>query len=121
MHAGIDLSIGDFVYEFETVTVSYPVKMLREVYDTCLTGYDIVSAYPGHSGHKQSKIFYFLYNNLANTSYKFRTEAFRILSRRAINRVQSMSETLPYRKAAYANCGLNTKAMKYKSNSSCNK
>ena len=113
MHAGVDLSIGDFIYEFETVTISYPVQMLRDVYDNCLSGYDIVSAYPKSSGHKQSKIFYLIYNSLSGTSYKFRTEAFRILSRRAINRVQSMSETLPYRKAAYANCGLKTNAMRY--------
>ena len=34
------------------------------------------------------------------------TDAFRLVSRRAINRVHAISDNLPYRKAAYATSGL---------------
>lgn len=113
MHAGVDLSIGDFVYEFDTTTVSYPLDLLRQVYDKCLTGFDIVSAYPKFSMHKQSSIFYKFFNMNFDSMYKLKTEAFRILSRRAINRVQSMSESIPFRKAVYANCGLKSTGIEY--------
>ena len=114
MNAGIDLSIGDFVYEFDTTTISYPIELLRQVYDKCLTGFDIVSAYPKFSMHKQSSIFYKFFNMNFDSIYKIKTEAFRILSRRAINRVQSMSDTIPFRKAVYANCGLKSAGIEYK-------
>ena len=114
MHAGVDLAIGDFVYEFDTTTISYPTEMLRKIYDECLGGFDIVSAYPKSSGHKQSSLFYSFFNYHFDSIYKIRTEGFRILSRRAINRVQSMSDSIPYRKAVYANCGLKSKGLEYK-------
>lgn len=113
MDAGVDLAIGDFVYEFDSAVISYPEDMLRKVYDKCLSGFDIVSACPKDSGHKASAMFYRIYNKNSSAQYKLRTEAFRILSRRSINRVQSMSRTLPYRKAVYANCGLPTAALYY--------
>lgn len=115
MQAGIDMSIGDYVYEFETTTISYNSNLLRKVYDKCLTGYDIVSAAPQNSNHKQAKCFYKLYNKVSNSLYKIRSEAFRILSRRAINRVGSMTDTVIYRKSAYANCGLKSNVIFYDS------
>ena len=113
MHAGVDLSIGDFVYEFDTTTISYPAEILRQVYDKCLSGFDIVSAYPKSSGHKQSSLFYKLFNKYFDSIYKIKTEAFRILSRRSINRIQSMSDSIPFRKAVYANCGLKSSSIEY--------
>lgn len=41
------------------------------------------------------------------------TESFRVLSRRVINRIDSMNKTIPYRKVVYANCGLKTDNIKY--------
>ena len=104
MNAGVDLSIGDFVYEFDTIDSSYSEALIMDVYRRSLSGYDIVSA---------SKFFYLLFNKTAHTQYILQTEAFRILSRRGINRVHSISKTIPYRKAVYANCGLKTDVIYY--------
>lgn len=114
MHAGVDLAIGDFVYEFDSTTISFPVDILKQVYDKCLTGFDIVSAYPTNSNHKQAGIFYNIFNSHFESMNKLRTESFRILSRRAINRVQSMSDTIPFRKAVYANCGLQSTGISFR-------
>lgn len=92
---------------------SWSEELLRQVYDRSLTGYDIVAACPKNSGHKEAAVYYGIYNKYSRSKYKLRTESFRLLSRRAINRVHSMSHTLPYRKAVYANCGLQTDAMFY--------
>lgn len=40
------------------------------------------------------------------------------MSRRAINRVMSMGQYIPYRKAVYVNCGLKTDTVYYESRSS---
>jgi len=105
MNAGVDLAIGDFVYEFDTTHASYKKETIRSVYDRCLQGFDIVAACP-KNGNSDSGLFYKLYNKYSNSQYKLRTESFRILSRRGINRVHSLATSLPYRKAVYANCGL---------------
>lgn len=106
MNAGVDLAIGDFVYEMDSVQQDYPSTLLMDVYRRALEGYDIVSAFPNQKGRLTSRLFYGLYNHFSSNRYALRTERFRILSRRAINRIHSLSKTIPYRKALYVNCGL---------------
>lgn len=113
MNAGVDLAIGDFVFEFDTMMVDYPINTIMDVYFRSLQGFDIVSATPSNCNKYSSKLFYKFYNHFSNSGYKLRTESFRILSRRAINRVHSMSITIPYRKAIYANCGLKLDHLEY--------
>lgn len=112
MNAGDDLAIGDFIYEFDNVFMDYDPKIIMEIYNTALKGFDIVSA-TSNIKRKSSKLFYNIFNRYSKSKYKLSTETFRVLSRRAINRVNSMNKTLPYRKAIYATCGLNLKTIKY--------
>lgn len=113
MNAGIDLAIGDFVYEFDNIIMDYPEDMIMKIYRRTLEGYDIVSVGPQSVKRSSSKIFYSIYNKFSKTNYKIQTEIFRIISRRAINRVHAMSKTIPYRKAFYANCGLKADILTY--------
>ena len=108
MNAGLDLAIGDFVYEFDSTYVDYNSDEIMRIYRKSLEGYDIVSASVDGRQKLSSKLFYYTFNKYANFSAKMQTESFRILSRRVINRVSSMNKTVPYRKAIYANCGLKT-------------
>ncbi len=116
MNAGVDLSIGDFVYEFDSTMIDYDLKAIFKIYEDSLEGYDIVNAAPKKSKYLSSKLFYFIFNKFANTQYNINTETFRILSRRAINRINSINKSIPYRKAIYANCGLKVKTITYKAN-----
>lgn len=118
MNAGIDLSIGDFVYEFDNVFIDYELDTIIKVYEKCLEGYDIVSTKSNEHKRITSSFFYTIFNKNTNNMYKINSETFRILSRRAINRVKSMNETIPYRKAVYANCGLKLSSILYKSTNS---
>lgn len=113
MNAGIDLSIGDFVYEFDSVLVDYEEDMVFRLYKESLKGFDIVSAAPKNGQKWSSKLFYKVFNKFANMEYMLSTERFRIISRRSINRVNSLSKTIPYRQAIYANCGLKLKSISY--------
>lgn len=116
MNAGVDLAIGDFVFEFDNVDMDYSIETVMEVYHQSLKGFDIVSAAPQKPMKKTSLLFYNLFNGYSNNPNKLKTETFRVLSRRAINRVQSMNKTIPYRKAIYANCGLKIDTIYYDSN-----
>jgi len=113
MQAGVDLAIGDFVFEFDSTTVDYDPDLIMQIYNRSLQGFDIVSC-GKNNARASSKIFYAVYNRHSGTQYPLKTETFRVLSRRAINRVHSMSLNLPYRKALYANCGLKVDSIQYK-------
>ncbi len=113
MNAGVDLAIGDFVLEVDTPVQDYDIGEIMNVYHHVLSGYDIVSACADKPARLSSRLFYWLYARFTDEHIKMRSETFRILSRRAINRVGAMSRVSPYRKSLYANCGLKTDHLLY--------
>lgn len=113
MNAGVDLSIGDFVFEFDNTFLDFEPSVVMEIYRHSLNGYDIVSASSDRKERFTSKVFYAVFDHYTDLSYKMSTESFRVLSRRVINRISSMNKTVPYRKAIYANCGLKTDNIEY--------
>ena len=114
MNAGVDLSIGDFVFEFDSTYIDYEEKLIMDVYGKVLEGYDIVSAVPPALGSKMtSRIFYSIYNHFSDAEYDLQTERFRIISRRAVNRVSAYGKTIPYRKAVYNSSGLEVAGIQY--------
>lgn len=114
MKAGVDLAIGDFVYEFDNIKTNFDMNLIMKIYYHSLKGYDIVSAVPSSGNKFTSRVFYYLFNKYSNSNYGLQTEIFRILSRRAINRINDISQTIPYRKAIYANSGLKMDYIEYK-------
>lgn len=119
MNAGIDLSIGDFVYEFDYLDMDYDLDMIMNIYKKSLEGFDIVSAKPKKKLRFSSKIFYHLFNKYSKSEFDLTTDTFRILSRRAINRIHSMNKTIPYRKALYVKCGLQMTYVPYEVQKCC--
>lgn len=115
MNAGRDIAIGDFVYEFDDVFVDYEPELLLRVYEKLLEGSDIVAASSKGKMRLTSKLFYSLYNATSRSKGKIGPETFRIVSRRAINRIKSMGQYIPYRKAVYSNCGLKMSTIHYDS------
>ncbi|MDR3643868.1 MAG: glycosyltransferase [Clostridia bacterium] len=113
MNAGVDIAIGDFVFEFDSACRDFPPEIIMRIYLRTLEGYDIVSASPDMV-RATSKFFYHVFNRNSHSYFKLRTESFRILSRRAVNRAHSISSTLPYRKAIYASSGLKMDFICYK-------
>lgn len=115
MNAGRDIAIGDFVYEFDDIFVDYEPELIMQVYEELLKGSDIVAASSKGKIRLTSRFFYFLYNKTKRGRDKIGPETFRIVSRRAINRIKSMGRYIPYRKAVYSNCGLKTATISYES------
>lgn len=106
MQCGINLSVGDFVLEFDNPVSDVNVENIFRVYQKALEGYDIVAATSRISSRRTSSLFYKIFNKSSDLAYDLQTELFRILSRRAINRVKSQNKIVPYRKVAYAASGL---------------
>lgn len=111
MCAGVDLAIGDFVFEFDHTEVDYDPALIMEAYHKALTGFDIVAC-----GSFDNRMFYKLYNANNKSKYPMRGETFRVTSRRAVNRIHSMSNHIPHRKALYYNSGLKMAFIDYKGN-----
>ncbi len=114
MNAGVDLAIGDFVFEFDDTELDFNKEEIMKVYRKSVEeGYDIVSASPDKKERCTSRFFYKVFDRFTGLSYKMNTERFRILSRRSINRIGSMNRAILYRKAAYVNCGLKSANVRY--------
>lgn len=113
MNAGRDIAIGDFVYEFDTCIVNYETDEIKRAYDLLTEGHDIVAVSDSKGSRLASKAFYGIFNSFSKSHTAIGTETFRIVSRRAINRIKSMGDYIPYRKAVYSGCGLNTKRIFY--------
>lgn len=113
MNAGLDMAVGDFVYEFDSMQMPYPKDMILKAYDTSLLGNDIVSVAPSKNRSAAAHLFYKVFNSASRSKYPLRTDVFRVLSRRAVNRVHSITATMPYRKAAYAACGLKMETLEF--------
>ena len=105
MNAGLDMSIGDYVYEFDSVDRGYDLELVWKAYQSALQGNDIVSVCPQHE-NIMSRMFYKIFNANSNSLYHLRTNAFTLISRRALNRAHNANVNLAYRKAVYASTGL---------------
>ncbi len=113
MNAGSDLAVGDFLFEFERCELDFAPSLIMDVYYKSLEGYDVVSAVPGSGEPLTSRLFYAIYNWGNRGKGKLCHERFRVVSRRAVNRVGQMNIYIPYRKALYMNCGLKTAMIPY--------
>lgn len=113
MLAGVDMAIGDFVYEIESTDMDYDVDLLWEIYQKAMTGYDIVAATPDKPLKLTSKLFYKYLNKVSYRNLELTTERIRLVSRRALNRILRSKEKIRYRKALYKYAGFESTTIKY--------
>lgn len=103
--AGLDVSIGDFVFEFDSADIEIDKDLVWKVYQKALEGNDIVSVETKDNNFSR-KLFYRLFNKYSKTDYDINASMFRLVSRRAINRVLNLNISSAFRQAMYASCGL---------------
>ena len=115
MNAGLDASIGDYVYEFDSPQMPYDKNLIWEAYSKTIEGNDIVCVSPSKMTGS-SKLFYGIFNANSHSSYSISTDAFRLVTRRAINRVHASNSYMFYRKAAYAASGLRMTSIYFNGN-----
>ena len=113
MNAGIDIAIGDYLFEFDNINSGLPSNLIVDCYKKCAEGYDIVTASPEEGGTGTSKLFYKVFNRFSHSGSKISSDGMHLLSRRAVNRLHAINSYIPYRKAAYAASGLRTATLNY--------
>lgn len=115
MMAGLNKSMGDFVFEIESTTIDYPIELLYDIFQTATRkGFDIVAATSGSTGWK-SKMFYKMLNNLSYMKLSLQTESIRLVTRRALNSMLNLKEKVRYRKALYELTGYSKNVVNYQS------
>jgi dolichol-phosphate mannosyltransferase len=113
MNAGSDIAVGDFLFEFDHCVPDFDPELILEIYHHALKGYDVVAAAPKRGIALSSRLFYLVYNLGSRSRNALRQERFRVITRRAVNRVNQMNRYIPYRKAMYMSCGLKADTILY--------
>lgn len=113
MRAGVNFAIGDFVYEFDSCIIDYDLSLIVDVYNKSLEGFDIVAASLDRNNSFFSSVFYMLLHKFGGID-KLKSERFRILSRRGINRINQNTSNIIYRKVVYYSSGLKYAHITYK-------
>lgn len=115
MNAGIDMAIGDMVFEFDCTVLDFDPLLIMDVFHKAQEGFDIVSASPRNIKRIGTSIYYKLIKTFNKNIGSIQTETFRVISRRALNRVESMNSSVPFRQILYSTCGLKQTTLKYDS------
>lgn len=113
MMAGLERSVGDYVFEFDSLYIDYPNTAINEVYQVAASGYDIVSASSSTIPALSSRAFYWLINSMSYLNLDLSTESFRLVTRRALNAMLNLKEKVKYRKALYAFTGYEKGKVQY--------
>ncbi|HOI20122.1 MAG TPA: glycosyltransferase [Methanothrix soehngenii] len=111
--AGVDHSIGDYVFEIEMSKINYPLGTLYELFTEAGKGFDIVSATPANKQSIGDLLFFKLFNKISYLPFDVYKETARIVSRRAINSILGMNEQIVYRKILYKFSGFPSKVLEY--------
>jgi polyisoprenyl-phosphate glycosyltransferase len=100
MVAALERAMGDFLFELEDVQIDYPLEVLGRIYDTALSGYDIVGAAPKRLPVRL-RLFYWFCNRLSAYEPGLTYEHVRVVSRRAVDAMVQLRERVRYREVLY--------------------
>jgi glycosyltransferase involved in cell wall biosynthesis len=113
MVAGLERAMGDFLFEFQDVHIDYPLEVLGRMYDTALSGFDIVGATPERLPLRL-RVFYWLCNRLSSYEPGLSYEHVRLVSRRAVDAMVQLRERVRYRQVLYRFTGYRQTRVTYK-------
>lgn len=117
MIAGMDLAIGDYIFEFNDISILIENEIITQLYKLCLEGNDASILVP-ESISFFDKVYYSLMKKFGYFKYdEYREdEILTILSRRMINRIGILKKQITNRSLFYKMSGLSCKYLKYNGN-----
>lgn len=113
LFAGADKAVGDYIYEFETPIIDYPLTLIHDMFDNLKTGHDIITLEPIKKSFS-SKCFYYLFNRFSYTDYDIYTERIRLTTRRVLNSTLNINERIRSKKALASLAGFSKISITYK-------
>ncbi|MBI5237718.1 MAG: glycosyltransferase [Deltaproteobacteria bacterium] len=115
MTAGLHKSVGDFVYEIDSINTDFSPDILMTLYETASNGCDVVSASSEWERPLSSRLFYKFINRVSYVNLNLASETIRLSSRRALNAMLTLKEKFRYRKALYLLTGYPSRRITYRS------
>lgn len=104
--AGVDLAVGDFIFEVESVEKIDPLGM-HKIFHMAKTGYDFVFLLSSKKNLKTRLFYRALSAVFANNRYSEYTSTIAtVASRRGINKISDTGDRVIHRKVAYSLSGL---------------
>ena len=104
MVAGLDRAMGDFVFEFDDTYMDYPFEVLDRMYDSAVSGFDVVAAAPDNLGWRL-RAFYAVCNWFSGIKPPLSYERLRVSSRRALDAMLHQRERIRDRQVLYRYTG----------------
>jgi polyisoprenyl-phosphate glycosyltransferase len=110
--AGIDIAIGDYIFEIEDATVKFDYHKMLEMYDVSQTGYDFVFCAPKKT-RMASKIFYNILNRYYHSMITFdiSSSIVTLSSRRGQNKTAETGQRVVNHNVSYALTGLKSTSL----------
>jgi glycosyltransferase involved in cell wall biosynthesis len=112
--AGLDKSIGDYIFNFETIVIDYEIDLLNKMFQETKNGNDIIVACPINKRISTSRLFYKLFNTVSSIDQTLSTERVMLISRRALNSLLDIDERVRYMKALISISGFPKTIISYK-------
>ncbi len=112
MVAGLDRAMGDFVFEFDDTFMDYPFGILDRMYDSAVSGFDVVAAAPDRLGWRL-RAFYAICNQVSNIEPPLSYERLRVSSRRALDAMLHQRERIRDRQVLYRYTGYRYLRLEY--------
>lgn len=113
IQAGVDYSIGDIVFEFDSLQNTIPLQTLRDALKGNEEGYDLVILSPTRKLNASTLFYKILEKKLENLHLHLTTETCRLLSRRIINKISENQDKFRYKKIIYKITGYKHKTITY--------
>ncbi|MTI46627.1 MAG: glycosyltransferase [Firmicutes bacterium] len=114
LFAGTDISIGDYIYEIESISIDYPMEILLKMYNKSTgEGNDIVFA---KSKSSQNYLRELCSKGLAKVSkgkVSIDSNDLRLISRRALYSITKSKGVITNRNIMFRNCGFSWSELNY--------
>ena len=118
LFAGGDISIGDFVFEFESIIIDYPMNLILDMYrKSTIENYDIVLATGDKAENLLVKTYFKVIKRLSNKKIILDNSQLRLLTRRALYKMADNKEIITNRSIMYKNCGFEWTEIVYSTDS----
>lgn len=104
--AGTDVSIGDFIFEIESLAIDYPIEIMLDMYkQSSEKGYDIVFAKRNKSFDLPYTIYSRLIKSISSNKIEIENNHLRLVSRRALYALMDCKNEILTRSIIYKNSG----------------
>ncbi len=118
LFAGADISIGDFIFEFESIIIDYPMELILDMYrKSTIEDYDIILATSDKAENLLVKTYFRVIKKLSNKKIILDNSQLRLVTRRALYKMADDKEIITNRSIMYKNCGFEWTEIVYSTDS----